>query len=63
MRDFMQNFYEVIKFIEDRTAIINDVLSILDFLLHEYDTETLKYLDDEFMTAAIEAERQKLEKY
>ena len=63
MRDFMQNFYEVIKLIESRTVTINDVLSIFDFLLHEYDIEILNYFDDEFMIAAIQVERQKFEKY
>ena len=63
MRDFLRDFHEVTKLTEEREATINEMLSVLDFLLSQFASEALKYPVDSFMAAACNAGEKKLRKY
>ena len=62
-RDFLKNFYKATKFIEDRSATINRVLSVLDFLLLSHEEATLNHDSDDFVALVIDSEYSKLQKY
>ena len=63
MRNFFRNFYEIIKMTKSRNATINEMLSTLNFLLHEYQIEIARYVENSFMKATIKFDRLKLQKY
>ena len=63
MRDFLKSFFEIIKIIESRESTINKVLSILDFLMHKFETKTSLHKSNSIMTLSIDANYKKFEKY
>ena len=60
---FVQSFYEVTKFCENRKVIINRVLSMLNFLLEKYKKDDAQYVDEKYMKLFIDFDWLKLQKY
>ena len=63
MRDFLKFFYEITKFIENKNIIINKIFFMLDFLLHKFETKTLKHASNSLMILSIDSSFKKLQKY
>ena len=63
MRNFLNFFYEITKFIENKNVIINKVFSMFDFLFHKFETKILKHALNSFMILLIDSNFKKLQKY
>jgi hypothetical protein len=55
MRDFLEPFFQITKYTEDRRATIDRVLPLLDFLLDRYKTDALSHTADDFIKLSIDA--------